>query len=73
MADSVVGLCKTEVIHHRGPWRAVVPPPDAVEYAALKWVDQFNNRRLLKPIGNVPPVELELAYHRQRGALALAA
>jgi len=39
MADSVVGLCKTEVIHHRGPWRAVVPPPDAVEYAALKWVD----------------------------------
>ena len=44
MADSVVGLCKTEVIHHRGPWRAVVPPPDAVEYAALKWVADSTGR-----------------------------
>ena len=46
---------------------------DAVEYATLEWVDWFNHRRLLEPIGNVPPAELELAYHRQQNELALAA
>ena len=59
---SIIGFYKTEVIHHRGPWRHI----DAVEYATLEWVDWFNNRRLLEPIGNVPPVELETSYYRQR-------
>ncbi len=52
---------KTEVIHHRGPWREL----DAVEYATLEWVDWFKNRRLLKPIGNVPSAERERTYYRQ--------
>jgi transposase InsO family protein len=56
-------------IHRRGPWRHL----EAVEYATLEWVDWFNHRRLLEPIGNVPPVELELAYHRQQSESALAA
>lgn len=62
LAESIIGLFKTEVIGPRGPWRHV----DAVEYATLEWVDWFNNRRLLEPIGDVPPAEFELAYHRQR-------
>jgi len=69
LAETIIGLFKTEVIHHRGPWRHL----EAVEYATLEWVDWFNHRRLLEPIGNVPPVELELAYHRQQSESALAA
>jgi len=69
MAESIIGLFKTEVIHRRGPWRNL----DAVEYATLEWVDWFNHRRLLEPIGNVPPAELELAYDRQQKELAIAA
>lgn len=61
LAETIIGLYKTEVIYHRGPWRDL----DAVEYATLQWVDWFNNRRLLEPIGNVPPAELEMAYYRQ--------
>ncbi len=61
LAETIIGLFKTEVIHHRGPWRSI----DAVEYATLEWVDWFNNRRLLESIGNVPPAELEMAYYRQ--------
>src|SRR5262249_6677784 len=53
-------LYKAEVIHRRGPWRTL----QAVEYATLEWVDWFNNRRLLEPIGNVPPAEAEAAYYR---------
>jgi transposase InsO family protein len=53
LAETIIGLYKTEVIHHRGPWRSL----DAVEYATLEWVDWFNNRRLLEPIGNIPPTE----------------
>lgn len=63
------GLYKTEVIHRRGPWRTV----DEVEYATLEWVDWFNNRRLLKPIGDIPPIELEMAYYRQEEESAIAA
>ena len=55
----MVGLFKTEVIHRRGPWRSF----DAVEYATLEWVDWFNNRRLLEPIGNIPPTEAEASYY----------
>ena len=54
----MIGLYKTEVIHHRGPWRSL----DEVEYATLEWVDWFNHRRLLERIGNMPPAELELSY-----------
>jgi len=69
LAETIIGLYKTEVIHRRGPWRHL----EAVEYATLEWVDWFNHRRLLEPIGNVPPAELELAYHRQQNELGLAA
>ncbi len=69
MAESVIGLYKTEVIRKRGPWRNL----DAVEYATLEWVDWFNNRRLLEPIGNIPPVELEMAYYQDKEAQAMVA
>jgi transposase InsO family protein len=59
LAETVIGLFKTEVIHRRGPWRSF----DAVEYATLEWVDWFNNRRLLAPIGNIPPAEAEANYY----------
>ncbi len=69
LAETINGLYKTEVIRHRGPWRNI----DAVEYATLEWVDWFNHRRLLKPIGDVPPAELEQAYYRQLEESAMAA
>ena len=69
MAETMIGLYKTEVIHHRGPWRNL----DEVEYATLEWVDWFNNRRLLEPIGNVPPAEYEATYHQSAGQLPMAA
>jgi putative transposase len=69
LAESIIGLYKTEVIRRRGPWRS----SDAVEYATLEWVDWFNNRRLLEPIGDIPPAELEQAYYRHQEAPALAA
>jgi transposase InsO family protein len=47
------------VIHRRGPWRSF----EAVEYATLEWVNWFNNRRLLEPIGKIPPVEAEQRYY----------
>ena len=55
LAETINGLFKAEIIHRRGPWRSF----DAVEYATLEWVDWFNNRRLLQPIGNIPPAEAE--------------
>jgi transposase InsO family protein len=69
MAESIIGLYKTEVIHARGPWRSL----DAVEYSTLEWVHWFNNRRLLGPIGHVPPAELEREYYRLNTGQALAA
>ena len=69
LAETIIGLYKTEVIHHRGPWRSL----DAVEYATLEWVDWFNHRRLLESIGNVPPAELEATYHQSTGQLPMAA
>jgi len=69
LAETIIGLFKTEVIHERGPWRGI----DPVEYAVLEWVDWFNNRRLLEPIGNVPPAEFEHAYHQRNQGLAMAA
>jgi len=61
LAETINGLYKTEVIRYRGPWRSI----DEVEFATLEWVDWFNNRRLLEPIGNIPPAEFEMAYYRQ--------
>jgi len=69
LAETIIGLFKTEVIHPRGPWRTL----DAVEYATLEWVDWFNNRRLLESLGHVPPAEYEQAYHRLTEAQAMAA
>ena len=59
LAETINGLYKAEVIHRRGPWRSL----EAVEFATLEWVDWFNNRRLLEPIGNVPPAEAEANYY----------
>ena len=61
LAESVIGLFKTEVIQRLGPWRHL----DAVEIATLTWVDWFNTRRLLEPIGCVPPAEYEAQYYEQ--------
>jgi transposase InsO family protein len=69
LAETIIGLYKTELIHRRGPWRHI----DAVEYATLEWVDWFNHRRLLESIGNVPPAELEVSYYQSTGQLPMAA
>ncbi len=61
MAETINGLYKTEIIRRRGPWKNI----DEVEYATLEWVDWFNNRRILEPIGNIPPAEYELMYYQQ--------
>jgi transposase InsO family protein len=67
--ESINGLYKAEVIRRRGPWRNI----DAVEYATLEWVDWFNNRRLLGPIGYVPPVEFEAKWYQSQMGQAEAA
>jgi putative transposase len=69
LAETVNGLYKTEVIRRRGRWRTL----EAVEFATLEWVDWFNNRRLLEPIGNIPPAEAEARYYAQIDDVALAA
>jgi len=69
LAESVIGLYKTEVIRRRGPWRNL----DGVEYATLEWVDWFNNRRLLAPLGYLPPAEFEEAYYRNQASPAMVA
>jgi len=69
LAETVIGLYKTEVIRRRGPWRHA----EAVEFATLEWVDWFNNRRLLEPIGEIPPVEFEQAYYRSNEPHAMVA
>jgi len=69
LAETINGLYKAEVIHRRGPWRNM----EAVEMATLDWVDWFNNRRLLGPIGNIPPAEAEANYYAQRDALDMVA
>jgi len=69
LAETVIGLFKTEVIHRRGPWRSL----EAVEFATLEWVDWFNNRRLLEPIGNIPPAEAEARFYALSQELAMVA
>ena len=69
LAETIIGLFKTEVIHRHGPWRTM----DAVEYATLEWVDWFNHRRILEPIGDIPPAEKEQRYYQQLEASAMLA
>jgi len=69
LAESVIGLFKTEVIRRRAPSRSL----KTVESATLEWVDWFNNRRLLKPIGNIPPAEAEARYHDETRVTAMVA
>ncbi|WP_454818886.1 IS3 family transposase [Labrys neptuniae] len=69
LAETINGLYKAEVIHQRGPWRSF----ETVEFATLEWVDWFNHRRLLEPIGNMPPAEAEEQYYAMLDAPALAA
>jgi putative transposase len=68
LAESVIGLFKTELIRRRGPWRTV----EHVEAATLGWVDWFNRHRLLEVNGDLPPVELEQAHYRQATGLTEA-
>ncbi len=67
LAESVIGLFKTEVIHRRGPWRGL----EDVEFATLEWVWWFNHHRLLEPLGYVPPVEYEEAFYRRQETQSL--
>jgi len=69
LAETINGLYKAEVIHRRGPWRSF----EAVEFATLEWVDWFNTRHLLEPIGNIPPAEAEAAYYAELEATPMAA
>jgi len=69
LAETINGLFKTEVIRRRGPWKGL----EAVEYATLEWVSWFNTRRLLEPIGNIPPAEFEMAYYTGQQGLAVGA
>ena len=64
LAETMIGLFKAEVIHRLGPWKSA----DAVEWETLKWVDWFNNRRLLEPIGYITPTEAEEAYYANMNA-----
>jgi putative transposase len=68
LAESVIGLYKTELIKPRGPWRTA----EQVEIATLHYVDWFNRQRLFEACGDIPPAELEAAYYRQNAALAEA-
>ena len=69
LAESINGLYKAEVIYRRGPWRSI----EAVEFATLEWVDWFNHRRLLEPIGNIPPAEAEANFYAALEQPAMAA
>ena len=69
MAETIIGLYKTEVIHRLGPWRNV----DHVEFETLDWVGWFNKHRLFEPIGNIPPAEFEELYYRSQEAPAMVA
>ena len=69
LAETINGLYKAEVIHRKSSWRT----RDEVEWATLHWVDWFNNRRLLEPIGNIPPAEAEANYYSQPNESVMSA
>jgi len=58
LAECGIGLFKTEVINALWPWKTMRD----VEWQTLKWIEWCNNRRLLAPIGYIPPAEAEQAY-----------
>ena len=64
LAESIIGLYKTELIRRRSPWRNM----EDVEFATLEWAWWFNNHRLLEPNGHLPPVEKEQEYYRNLSA-----
>ena len=66
LAETINGLYKAKVIHKNGPWKGL----DDVEQATLTWVEGFNNRRLLQPIGDVPPAEYEMLYYQTESSKA---
>ncbi len=68
LAESIIGLFKTELVKPRGPWRT----PDQLEVAILEYVDWFNHRRLFQACGDIPPAQLEEAFYAQRADLAEA-
>ena len=67
LAETIIGLYKTELIRRHGPWKGM----DEIEYATLEWVDWFNHRRLLEPIGYVPPAEFEAAFQSKEDPVPL--
>ena len=69
LAECVIGLFKTEVINQIGPWKSM----REVEWETLKWVDWYNNRRLLGPIGYIPPAEAEEAFYANLNSLDMVA
>lgn len=69
LAETIDGLYKAEVIHRRGPWRS----SEAVEFVTLEWAGWFKNRRLLEPIGNIPPAEAEQRYYATLDDVPMAA
>jgi transposase InsO family protein len=69
LAETIIGLYKAELIDRCGPWRDL----QAVEFATLQWVDWFNHRRLLEPIGNIPPAEAEQHFYASLDTLSFAA
>ena len=68
LAETIIGLYKTELVRRRGPWKGL----DEVEYATLEWVDWFNHRRLLEPIGYVPPAEFEATFRRREAPASIS-
>ena len=69
LAETINGLYKAELIHRRRSWRTC----EEVEFATLEWVDWFNKRRLMGPIGHIPPAEAEQRYYASLERPALAA
>ena len=67
LAETIFGLFKAEVIRPNGPWRSL----EEVEFATLEWVDWFNHQRLLEPIGDIPPAELEAMYYASQEGPAM--
>ena len=69
LAESIIGLFRAEVIWRRGPWRGL----EALDFATLEWVDWFSHRRLLEPIGNMPPAEAEARFQKHEEVTVRAA
>jgi len=69
LAESIIGLFKTEVINFLGPWRSMAQ----VEWETMQWVSWYNNERLHSAIGHRPPQEVEEAFCEQMNILAKAA